>query len=109
MCVCVCLLCGCGCVVGSTRVSPDAASSLLHHLLGANMCVAHDLKITFFKYMYMSASLFFFLLILLMKKNGLKHLLSMMSAFRSLWPSTMVPCVLLLVAVSSTFQNSSPT
>ena len=42
-------LCG-----GPTRVSPDAAfSSLLHHLPGADMCVAHAVKITVYKKMYM--------------------------------------------------------
>ena len=45
----------------------------------------------------------------IMKKRRLEHLLSMMSAFRSLWPSTMVSCHLLLVAVSSTFWTSSYT
>ena len=53
--------------------------------------------------MYMSASLFSALFI--MKKRSLEHLLSMMTAFQSLWPSTMVSCFLLLVAVSSTFQR----
>ena len=48
-------------------------------------------------YMYMSASLF---LLILSWKN---QVFSMMSACRSLWPSTMVSCFFLLVAVSCTF------
>ena len=52
--------------------------------------------------MYMSVSLFF-VHFLLTRKRSLEHLLSMMSAFRRLWPSTMVSCFLLLGAVSSTF------
>ena len=52
--------------------------------------------------MYMSVSLFF-AHFLLTRKRSLEHLLSMMSAFRRLWPFTMVSCFLLLVAVSTTF------
>ena len=37
------------------------------------------------------------------ESRSLEHFLSMMSAFRSLEPSTMVSCFFLLVAVLSTF------
>ena len=46
-----------------------------------------------------------FFLLIFSRKNALP---SMMFAFRSLWPSTMISCFLLLAAVSSTFRDNKP-
>ena len=99
VCVGVCLFCwvfGCVwlvCVVVCGRVSL--------------WCVAHTLKITVYIYilMYMSVSLF--LLVFSWKeKRSLEHLLSMMSAFRSRWPSTMVSCFFFSLLFPALFYTS---
>ena len=110
MCWCVCVvvcgwLCGwlCGCVVVVVRWSPPGSlltlplSSLLHHLPGANMCVAHALKITVHVHVDVHIHLHIHIDVHVhvgvtmfahfpMKQRSLEYLLSMMSAFRNLLP-----------------------